>query len=399
MVALQRRVVIGRWVEKYIFKADIDYPFEPGEVINYTLDGVSIHPVTTKIQAYFLTQLLERKETAQGFHHEANGDFKTVTEFNGCHRRELGMDQQHCNSEGTVILPGPPDGSCILTNVLRVYNLPPEIYSYNWNLLTEMSPVLKMAEGDTIYDYCWYPKMSSLDPNSCFSRDNPVHIWDAFNGDLRANFRPYNHLDELSGCFTQTGLDGTKQYCVHLYLGRSLTEVCSLSSPVKKPCQSGIISCLAFSPCQSVYACGSFSRTAGLYSCQDGSLLVLLPPRHHGGITHLAFSPDGHYLYTGGRKDPEILCWDLRDPGKVLSVFYVHPFVPLLVSTSRQCQFLDPGDSSDGDSFDSCSEGDIVISPTPEVRQDNALTLCWVGPLSPASEGGQEERAPMVVID
>ena len=54
--------------------ADIEYPFEHGEVINYTLDGASIHPVTTKIQVSFLTQLPERMETAQGFHHEANGD-------------------------------------------------------------------------------------------------------------------------------------------------------------------------------------------------------------------------------------------------------------------------------------------------------------------------------------
>jgi hypothetical protein len=61
------------------------------------LDGVSIHPVTTKIQASFLTQLPERKETAQGFHHEANGDIKTVTEYNGCGRRKLRMDQQHYN--------------------------------------------------------------------------------------------------------------------------------------------------------------------------------------------------------------------------------------------------------------------------------------------------------------
>ena len=50
-----------------------------GEVIKYTLDGVSIHPVTAKIQAFFLTLSLERKETTQGFHHEVNGDFKTVT--------------------------------------------------------------------------------------------------------------------------------------------------------------------------------------------------------------------------------------------------------------------------------------------------------------------------------
>ena len=49
-----------------------------------------------KIQASFLTQLTERKESAQGFPHEVIGDFKTVTEFNGCDRRKLRIDQQHC---------------------------------------------------------------------------------------------------------------------------------------------------------------------------------------------------------------------------------------------------------------------------------------------------------------
>ena len=87
-------VDIGKYSLK---KANNEYPFEHGEVINYTMDGVSIYPVTTKCQASFLTQLPERKNTAQGFHHEANGDFKTVTEFNGCDRRKLRMDQQHCS--------------------------------------------------------------------------------------------------------------------------------------------------------------------------------------------------------------------------------------------------------------------------------------------------------------
>ena len=50
--------------------------------------GVSIHPVTTHIQAPFVTQLPERKETTHGFHHEANGDFKTATECNGCVRKK-----------------------------------------------------------------------------------------------------------------------------------------------------------------------------------------------------------------------------------------------------------------------------------------------------------------------
>ena len=57
-------------------KAEIEYPFEHD--INYTLGGVSIHPVTAKIQASILTQLPERKETAQGFHFEANGDLKQL---------------------------------------------------------------------------------------------------------------------------------------------------------------------------------------------------------------------------------------------------------------------------------------------------------------------------------
>ena len=66
---------IGRWVK--IQNSNIENPFEHGEVTNYTLDGVSTHPVTTNIQASFLSQLPERKETIQGVHHEANGDFKT----------------------------------------------------------------------------------------------------------------------------------------------------------------------------------------------------------------------------------------------------------------------------------------------------------------------------------
>ena len=41
--ASQRRAPIGKWGEK-----NIEYPFEHGEVINYILDGVSTHPVTTK---------------------------------------------------------------------------------------------------------------------------------------------------------------------------------------------------------------------------------------------------------------------------------------------------------------------------------------------------------------
>jgi hypothetical protein len=63
-----------------------------------TKNGVCPNQYTQSLQKItesFLTQLPERKEIAQGFHHEANGEFKTVTESNGCDRRKLRLDQQH----------------------------------------------------------------------------------------------------------------------------------------------------------------------------------------------------------------------------------------------------------------------------------------------------------------
>ena len=31
-----------------------------------------------------------------------------------------------------------------------------------------------------------------------------------------------------------------------------------------------------------------------------------------GGVTHLEFAPDGRLLFSGSRKDDEIVCWDIR---------------------------------------------------------------------------------------
>ncbi|XP_069776070.1 telomerase Cajal body protein 1 isoform X2 [Narcine bancroftii] len=223
-----------------------------------------------------------------------------------------------------------PDGSCILTNsadnMLRIFNLPSELYEMRWNVLPEMSPVLRMSEGDTIYDYCWYPLMSSMASETCFlassSRDNPIHIWDAFYGDLRATFRPYNHLDELTSahslCFTP---DGSQLFCgfdkmVRVFeTTRPGRECEKRPTMAKKQGQAGIISCIAFSPEQDLYACASYSKTVGLYSRDEGSVLSLLQG-HQGGVTHVVFSPDGNLLYTGGRKLRPLCCqWEHRGDG------------------------------------------------------------------------------------
>lgn len=78
----------------------------------------------------------------------------------------------------------------------------------------------------------------------------------------------------------------------------------------KRQGQSGILSCIAFSPIQPLYACGSYARSLGLYAWDDGSLLTLLEG-HQGGITHLCFHPDGNCFFSGARK-VEFVSWEGR---------------------------------------------------------------------------------------
>ncbi|XP_076363186.1 telomerase Cajal body protein 1 homolog isoform X2 [Tachypleus tridentatus] len=229
-----------------------------------------------------------------------------------------------------------PDGSCILTNsednCLRLFNLPSESSNYQyviWDDIKEMNAALKVREGDLVYDYCWYPFMSSWNPASCCfvttGRDNPIHMWDAFTGELRCTYRAFDHLDELSSAHSLAfDLDGQRLFCGF----NKMIRVFDIGQPgrncehrptnEKKQGQAGIISCMAFNPMnRNIYAAGSYCKTVGVYTEPDGQLFYMFDGPV-GGITHLVFSPDGTKLYTGGRKDPNIFCWDLRNPGQVL---------------------------------------------------------------------------------
>ena len=41
-------------------------------------------------------------------------------------------------------------------------------------------------------------------------------------------------------------------------------------------------------------------------------------PSAHEPLLQVHFSPDGNFLYTGARRDPDILCWDVRSPTQPL---------------------------------------------------------------------------------
>ncbi|VDI49225.1 Hypothetical predicted protein [Mytilus galloprovincialis] len=258
-----------------------------------------------------------------------------------------------------------PDGKCLLTNSndnkLRVYHYPTA------NTQSELKSSVTVKETDTVYDFCWYRKMSLEDPDTCCflttCRDGPVHMWDMANGHLKCTYRPYNHLDEIATAHSLAlSLDGGK-----LYTGfNRMIRVFDVSRPgrhciqrptfVKHQGQPGIISCIAASPQGGgVYAAGSYARAIALYHEPEGNMVCMFQGQQ-GGVTHIAFSPDGTKLYSGGRKDPEILCWDLRKPGQIL-------FVALRLCETNQRLYFDQ-DAVGRHLFSGCHDGTVCVWDT-----------------------------------
>lgn len=247
-----------------------------------------------------------------------------------------------------------PDGSCFLTstddNVFHGFTLPdnessgyvnaPEdnADSYNANLV--------LKEGEAIYDYCWYPYMSASDPVTCVfastTRDHPIHLWDAASGQLRCTYRAYDAMDEITAAFS-IGFNpaGTKIFAgynktIRIFdihrPGRDFEQHSTLQG--NKEGQSGIISAIAFSPTHTrMLATGSYNQTTAIYREDNMESLYVLHGQQ-GGVTHVQFSKDGNYLYTGGRKDPYIICWDIRN-----TVDIVYKLYRSSESTNQRIQF------------------------------------------------------------
>lgn len=70
----------------------------------------------------------------------------------------------------------------------------------------------------------------------------------------------------------------------------------------------------------------------------------------------------------------------------------MHPFMPLVASSSGQRKFCWPSESEDSES--DSDEGNVMSSNG--VRQDNALVLWWAGQLGSTNERGQEEEPAVI---
>ncbi|CAD1476497.1 unnamed protein product, partial [Heterotrigona itama] len=226
-----------------------------------------------------------------------------------------------------------PDGTCLLVPSedfrIRLYELPKELYSEKIPSelsSTKFSAALTVKEGGLIYDTCWYPYMSSWEPaTSCFlstSRESPIHLWDAFNGELRATYRAYNQVDEVEAAISIRFVDSAKKVWAGF---KNALRMFDMEHPGRQtdtilfkrdfPNVTGLVSCIRENPIMSglhhKYQQNSFKL--GLY--KDGPLCTF---KTESGVTQIEFSPCGTKLFSAVRRNNEFLCWDLRNPGTVL---------------------------------------------------------------------------------
>ncbi|KAI9275935.1 WD40-repeat-containing domain protein [Phascolomyces articulosus] len=187
-------------------------------------------------------------------------------------------------------------------------------------------------EGESVYDFAWFPSMNSQDPATCCFvtsvRDHPVHLWDACTGNLRTSYTVIDHRERFVGPnVVSFNLDGSKIYCgyentIEIFdvqrPGQESQKIPTIPQKRTKEGQKGIISCLDFSPDYAgLYAVGSYSHNVGIYDETNNELCLKLSG-FKTGVTQVKFSMDGSQLFTVCRVSNVISCWDIRNTADVV---------------------------------------------------------------------------------
>lgn len=264
-----------------------------------------------------------------------------------------------------------PDGLCVLTsagNRLRLYNTPSITSTSTCTTeRVEWATILESHGGDTVRAYDWYPHMASSNPSTCCfvgtSRDQPVHLYDAYTGSVRATYRPYNRLDELeSPTVVSFSPDGQKIYCGGFRTDRCLhvfeTNVPGRESNISllgktrrsSDGQKGIVSSICHGPnvmAVGTYAPGSIylydnrsmsnvgtilngvcvvghgrshSKKKRRFAAMDdgdedlfsSAKIKWFQTRAQGGVTQIQFGTDNNTLFSLSRRSDAVLAWDVR---------------------------------------------------------------------------------------
>lgn len=218
-----------------------------------------------------------------------------------------------------------PDGTCLLSIVnstgMLCYELPQDLYLKEEvdpeRELSLLKPVIEIETKGNLYDYQWYPYMTSQDPDTCFwissSQNEPIKMFDAFNGSYKCSFRAYDYADELEAALS-VSFSGDGQ-CIYGGYKKSI-KIFTTTVPgrdydtiqTRQP-----ISCLATNYYEAnVLAAGSWNKSIALIDTRD-CLTIDTLQGHRGGVTFLKYSTKGEYLLSGSRKDSNLLMWDMRN--------------------------------------------------------------------------------------
>ncbi|KRX70494.1 Telomerase Cajal body protein 1, partial [Trichinella sp. T6] len=238
-----------------------------------------------------------------------------------------------------------PNGIYAITSAedcrLRLFQLS----SYNSDFQNEhsnddskaKSPTLSLLKriscGDCIYDFCWSPVCSasgSVERATLFAytcRHDPIFLKDC-TGETRAAFKAINDKDELASAlslvFTNDGRNmyaGFKKCIRQFDLERPGCQTSSIATWSKETGgQQGLISCFTMpSDANGIFFAGSYDGTVALYDNRLKEPQVVFVANQRG-ITHMMMTSSGNYLFTGGRCDCEICCWDVRIMPKKIKV-------------------------------------------------------------------------------
>ncbi|KAI9496871.1 WD40-repeat-containing domain protein [Zychaea mexicana] len=320
-----------------------------------------------------------------------------------------------------------PDGCCLLSNsndnVLRLFNLPYEMLDEQaeTDTITELATNFGIREGETVYDFAWFPSMNSQDPATCCFitsvRDHPMHMWDACTGNLRASYAVIDHRERFVGPnVVSFNLDGSRIYCGYENMieifdiqrpGQESQKVPTIPQRRTKKGQKGIISCLDFSPDYAgLYAAGSYSHTVGIYDETNNELCLKLTDIKTG-VTQVKFSPDGSQLFSASRVSNVISCWDIRNTAEVLYelprpgqtsqriVFDIDPSGKMLITGAQDGSILfhDISNGPETTATTENSDSSRLVRSIDHAHQD--LTVCaTINPMYPwliASASGQRK--------
>jgi hypothetical protein len=186
--------------------------------------------------------------------------------------------------------------------------------------------------AETVFDYCWFPKMCSALPESCCfattSRDQPLQLWDAYTGGRFASYAGYGDSEELD---TATSV-AFGHDCSRIYGGyNGLVRVWDVAVPGRS-CrkvqlfrrahavasgQKGLVSSID----SSVHgvAVGSFAGTVAVYDDNIGGGTILGVHGSGGsgggqsnGVTQVKWSARCSQIVSAGRRDEALSVWDVR---------------------------------------------------------------------------------------